>query len=270
MLLVDTEPRLGGILPQCVHRGFGLSDSGAEMDGREYLEQMMSELPIDLEIRLSTTVLSVSDDKTAIISSTTGLETVSFRQLILATGCREKSLWSLGIGGSRPQGVFPAGLAQRMVNLDGCDIGNRIVILGSGDVGLVMAGQFAEQGKKPLCIVEMAPRLGGLVRNQKRYVAANDIPVMLSSTVTELHGDKRLTGVTVTNLKSGEKKMISCDTLITALGLIPDQSLVGSLMKNDEYPNWVHLAGNCDYVHDMVDRVARNGESIGAAVAKML
>lgn len=270
VLIVDTAPRLGGILPQCLHRGFGLQCYGEEMNGKDFLDRMVSELPEELDIWLSTTVLSVSADKTALLSSAKGLETVHFRQLILATGCREVSLWSLGIGGTRPRGVFPAGLAQQLINLDSVDIGEKIVILGSGDVGLVMAGRFAELGKKPLCIIELKPQLGGLVRNQKRYIYSNIIPVMLSSTVTELHGDKLLTGITVCHLDSGEPEEIECDTLITALGLIPDRSLITPLMTDGLAPSWIHFAGNCDFVHDIVDRVLRNGEQLGNQAARLL
>ena len=267
VLAVDSAERLGGILPQCLHKGFGLQRFGTELTGPEFLERLRETLPQSLDLRLETTVIRVFPDRTALISSPVALERVRFRELIWATGCREKSIWSLPLAGTRPAGVLSAGLAQQLVNLEGICIGERIVVLGSGDVGLVMAGRFAELGKKPLAIIEKRPQLGGLVRNRKRYVEQYDIPVLLNTEVEELHGGKTLSGVTLRHTDTDEREYISCDTLITALGLIPEQTLLDGLREDGRLPDWVQLAGNCDYVHDMADAVLRDADEIGARAA---
>ena len=270
VLLTDTEKEVGGVLTQCLHSGFGLGRYGRDMTGLEMLASLRAALPDAVTLRTETTVLQVFPDRTALLVSPEGMETVRFRQLVLAVGCRERSLWSLPVAGARPAGVFTAGLAQRLLNREGVSLGKRIVILGSGNVGLVMAGRFAELGTPPLAIIEKRPQLGGLTRNQNRFVRRNGIPVRLNATVTALHGDGQLTGVTVRDLLTGNEELLPCDTLVTALGLIPEQSLADALRVGGRLPDWVQLTGNCDFVHDIADAVLRDADGAARRAAAAL
>lgn len=270
IVVADCAERPGGILPQCLHTGFGETLYGREMSGPELLARLMEAFPREICLCLNTTVLRLNPDRTALLSAPEGVETVRFRQLILATGCRERSIWSLPVAGTRPSGVMTAGLAQQLINLDGAQIGGRTVIVGSGDVGLVMAGRLAELGRKPLAIIEQQACIGGLARNRRRFAEAYEIPVMLRSEIIEIHGARELCGVTVRHTDTGATENLPCDTLITALGMIPEQSLLKPLYRGTSLPDWVQLAGNCDFVHDIVDRVLRTGETVGASAAERI
>ena len=267
VLLADSSKRVGGILPQCLHTGFGISLFGQSLTGPEFLSRLLKGFAPGVEQSLQTMVTDLAADRTARLVSPCGIRTVSFRRLVLACGCRERSIYSLPVSGTRPAGVFTAGLAQQLVNLDGVDIGDNIVILGSGDIGLVMAGRFAELGKKVVAVVEQKPSLGGLLRNQQRFIRANNIPVITLSTVDELHGGERICGVTVRHLDSGAREYLPCGTLVTALGLIPDRSLLDGISEDGSLPSWVSLAGNCSFVHDIVDRVVREADALGKQIA---
>ena len=270
IVIADTLPRPGGILPQCLHRGFGLSLYGREMTGPEFLEEILKDIPSGMDLRTETTVSGISADRTAWLCSREGLEQISFRYLIIAAGCREKSLYSIPVAGTRPSGVFSAGLAQQLVNLNEADIGERIVLLGSGDIGLVMAGRFAELGKPPVVVIEQKEKMGGLARNQHRYIEAYNIPVMTKATVDEVHGYPHLTGVTVRHLDDGRREYIPCDTLITALGLIPEKTLADGLAEKGCVPDWMSYSGNSDFVHEIVDSVVRDGLETGRKAAEYL
>ena len=270
IVIADALPHPGGILPQCLHRGFGLSLYGREMTGPEFLEEILKDIPSDPVLRLETTVSGILSDRTAWLCSRDGLEQISFRYLIIAAGCREKSLYSIPVSGTRPAGVFSAGVAQQLVNLNKADIGERIVLLGSGDIGLVMAGRFAELGKPPVAVIEQKEKMGGLARNQRRYIEANHIPVITEATIDEIHGYPRLTGVTVRHLDDGQREFVPCDTLITALGLIPEKTLAAKLTENGCVPEWLAYAGNSDFVHEIVDSVVREGMETGKKAAEYL
>ena len=268
ILLADRNDRLGGILPQCIHNGFGLGRFHEDLTGPEYAARYIEFVRgTGVEIRLDTFVLELSSDKTAVLSSPDGVEKISFRACVLATGCRERPIGSLPVAGSRPAGVFTAGTAQKMVNLGGYDIGREIVILGSGDIGMIMARRFAINGCHVRAIVEIEDHLGGLVRNQKNCIEAYSIPVMLSSTVTRVHGEARVTGVTVRHLDTGAEEFISCDTLITAVGLIPERELAAGL---EPLPEWLRACGNCDFIHEIVDAVSSQAEAVGRDTASYL
>ena len=270
IVIADTLSVPGGILPQCLHRGFGLSLYGREMTGPEFLEEILKDIPADLDLRMETTVSGISEDRTALLCSRGGLEKISFRCLVIAAGCREKSLYSIPVAGTRPAGVFSAGLAQQLVNLNKADIGERIVLLGSGDIGLVMAGRFAELGKPPVVVIEQKEKMGGLARNQHRYIEANHIPVITKATIDEIHGYPHLTGVTVHHLDDGQREFIPCDTLITALGLIPEKTLAAGITENGCVPDWLAYSGNSDFVHEIVDSVVREGMETGKKAAEYL
>ncbi len=260
VLLAEREARLGGILNQCLHSGFG-----GGLTGPAYARQIMDRVAAsDVYVQTGTDVLRIFPDRTALLSSRTGLERVGFEKCILASGCRERSIYSLPVAGSRPAGVFTAGTAQKLMNLGGYDIGDDVVILGSGDVGQIMARQLAQAGKRVAAIIEQRDRLGGLPRNRRDCVEAYRIPVLLRCTVDEILGTSRVRGVMVRHLSTGRRWELSCGALLTALGLIPDRALCEELLKDGALPDWLRLCGNCDYVHDMVDSVVR--EAVQTAI----
>lgn len=297
IVLAEQSFRLGGILNRCTHHGFGLGYYDEDITGLEYSGRYRAELirytegtsdhmyakaaaaadpqkkPLgSIRVMKNTTVLEVRPDRTALLSSFGRIEEVSFIALVLATGSYEVPLESALIAGTRPAGVMTAGCAQGLINQDGMDIGSEIVILGSGNVGQIMAGQLADAGKTIVAMVEQNDAPGGLARNVREYIEGRNIPLILNSTVSRIHGSERITGVTVRNLISGEETFLSCDTLISALGLIPDRSLVDCLKGNctggdSGLPDWVFLAGNCDMIYDFVDAVTSAGEQTGAMAA---
>ncbi len=270
-LIADERDVPGGILLQCIHKGFGLGVFGEDLTGPEYLSHYLRKMSEngDSSLLLSTTVLSLSRDKTALLSGPKGLIKVRFRELVLATGCREKPLYALPVEGPRPSGIYTAGEAQELVNLLKREIGNRIVILGSGDIGQIMARRLSLLGKKVLAVIEKNDHPGGLLRNRKQCLEAFHIPVILSATVTKIHGMPALSGVTVFHSDTGKEELIACDTLVTSLGLIPDRTIVDGLLTDGEYPSWVHFAGNADHVHEIVDSVTKEGEALGEKLARL-
>ena len=269
ILLCDRSAYLGGILPQCIHNGFGLGYFHEDLTGPQYAARFIERMAASAaEVQLETTVLEIRTDKTALLSAPGKMESVSFDRCILACGAREKPLGALPVSGTRPAGIFTAGQAQKLVNLAHYDIGSRIVILGSGDVGQIMARRFTLLGKQVVAMVEDADHLGGLVRNQKNCIEAFQIPVMLNATITEIHGTGRIEGVTVRHLDTGAEELIGCDTLVTAVGLIPERELVRPLAAADgKLPDWLIPVGNCDFIHEIVDAVTMQAEAAGAAAA---
>ncbi|MBQ6151187.1 MAG: FAD-dependent oxidoreductase [Mogibacterium sp.] len=268
VIVADDRKVPGGVLTQCVHSGFGLGRYGKEMTGPEYSKEEFRRFDESSAIYLSDCrVLSLSSDKTALVSGSEGLSRISFRECILATGCTERPLWSLPVSGTRPEGVYTAGEAQEMIELGGYDTGNNVFILGSGDIGQIMARRFIQLGKTVVGMAEQKDHLGGMKRNQEECIRAYDIPVTLNSTVTEIHGSPHLTGVTLHHLDSGTDELIECDTLITALGLEPDRSLAEGLENDNGYPGWLHFCGNADFVHDIADSASTQGEKLGRNLA---
>jgi len=258
ILIAERESLPGGILRQCIHNGFGLGYFHEDLTGPEYAERFISRLKkSEAEFRGDTTVLELRKNRTALLSSRGKVEEVSFQRCILATGCRERAIGSLPVSGTRPAGVFSAGTAQKMVNLMGLDVGRRIVILGSGDIGMIMARRFTLLGKEVAAMVEKEAAPGGLVRNVKSCIEAYNIPVLTHSTVTKIHGSSRVEAVTVKNLLSGDEQVIYCDTLIVSVGLIPERELLADF---DELPHWLALCGNCEKVYEIVDSVSSQSE----------
>lgn len=279
VIAADERKTSGGVLPQCVHKGFGLGRYGKEMTGPEYNEEEYRHFENSGAVYMpGSRVLSISsegDAGKALLSHPGGICEVYFMECVLATGCLERSIWSLGLAGTRPLGVYTAGEAQEMIELGGYDIGDRIFILGSGDIGQIMARRFRQLGKTVICMAEIKDHLGGMKRNQEECVKAYDIPVMLRTTITEIHGYPHLTGVTVHHIDTDEYEYIECETLISSLGLIPDKSLADGLMITDAngnkaYPEWLHFCGNADYVHDIADSASSQGEKLGRMLANKL
>ncbi len=248
ILLVEHNGHLGGILHQCAHHGFGDG-----YNGPEYIQQLFTSFPKQIQCRTNTTVLQIHPNKTAVLSSADyGEETISFDQLILATGSREIPLGALEIAGTRPTGIYTAGQMQEMMNVYGVLPESPVVILGSGDLGLIMAQQIAQCGKE-VTIVEKNSVCGGLERNQIG-IKERQIPVKFQTTIAEIHGTRQLEAVT---LESGE--VLSCKTLLIAVGLVPNQELISVMGHRD----WIHVCGNCNRVHTMIESVVHEGKKAG-------
>lgn len=269
ILLAERSGQLGGILLQCLHSGFGLDTFGEELTGPEYARRYLKRLRgISIDIYTDTSVIELRPDGTALLSgAASGLMNVKAAAVILASGCRERPIGALPVAGTRPSGIFTAGAAQKMVNLSGYDIGQRFVILGSGDVGMIMARQLTLLGKKVIAVLEKEARCGGLERNRINCLEHYNIPLRTLCTVTRIHGNARIEGVTVCDFSDGHEEYIACDTLITSVGLIPERELSEQAGGGGELPDWLFLCGNACYVHDLVDDVTREGEAVGRAAA---
>lgn len=249
--IVDRKKTMGGVLLQCAHRGFG-----QKLTGGEYLQELLRGFPEEITVITDTTVLSVYGNKTAMLS---GGRIVSFDQLILAAGCREIPVGALPIGGTRPEGVYTAGQMQEMMNLYGVIPEGPAVILGSGDLGLIMAKQLAEH-EIAVTLVEKKPSCGGMARN-RRCLEEYPIELICNATITEVFGQKRLEGAALS-----DNRELPCKTLLIAVGLRPERELVSHLGN----PDWLHICGNCNVVHPMVESVTQEGKQAGFAACRQL
>lgn len=250
--LVECRTAMGGVLLQCAHQGFGQRQTGPE-----YIRQLLDGFPESVEFFPDTTVLSVGANRTAQLS---GGRSLSFRQLILATGCREIPAGSLPIAGTRPKGVYTAGQMQARINLHGFRPQGPVVILGSGDIGLIVAAQLAELGIPISGIVEQRPCIGGLARN-RQFLRRTSLPVFLNNTVAELRGYPQLEGVSLL-----DGTLLPCRTLLIAVGLRPETELVWHLGN----PDWLTLCGNCRRVQPMVEAVVNEGIQAGLTAGKQM
>ena len=240
MVVLERDRKAGGILRQCIHNGFGLHRFGEELTGPEYAHRYY-EMVVQrgISIKTGTTVLDITPAKdgedaaayVTAISETEGVFTLRAGAVVLAMGCRERSKGALNIAGTRPAGIYSAGTAQRFVNMEGYMPGRSVVILGSGDIGLIMARRMTLEGAKVKAVCELMPYSGGLARNITQCLDDFDIPLMLSHTVTKIHGKERLTGVTVSAVDGqrrpipGSEVYFDCDTLLLSVGLIPENEL---------------------------------------------
>lgn len=259
ILLADRAVQPGGILPQCLHEGFGIATFGKELTGPEYAAKLSESLQrTDILYYPETEVLSIAHEKTAVLSRRGALDQVGFEKLLLATGSREKTIGALPIAGTRPAGIFTAGQAQERINLLHQDLGENILILGSGDLGMIIARRFTLEGKHVIAVLEQNAHYSGMARNYHRCIEACRIPIRFRTTVTEVHGTGRICGVTIRNLETGERELIPCDTLIIAVGLIPERELVRGLGD----PDWLYSVGNCRQIYDIVDSAVAEAEQI--------
>ena len=268
VIIAERANVLGGILNQCIHHGFGHGYFGEDLTGPEYAERFTRRIiESDVKVLLETTVLQLQN-RCALLAGSCGVGWVAFQHCILAVGCRERTINSLPVGGTRPAGIYTAGTAQKLVNIGNYDVGDEIVILGSGDIGQIMARRFTLCGKHVVAMIEKRGALGGLARNQKECILAYHIPTILNAAVDEIAGERRIAGVMVRHLDTGSRELLACNTLITALGLIPAQELIMPLKKDGAMPPWLHLCGNCDYVHEIVDSVTVQAEALGMELGK--
>ncbi len=250
ILLVDRKQTLGGVLRQCVHHGFG---SG--LNGPEYIEKISVGFPDDITLWMNATVMEVKENRTAkILGPQIGERTVAFQQLVLATGCREIPMGALPIVGTRPKGIYTAGQMQEMMNLHGFQPEGPVVILGSGDLGLILANQMAQIGLN-VTLVEKQAACGGMARNQ-RCLNLPNIHLHCNATIEEVFGENDIQGVLLTD---GER--YPCKTLLIAVGLKPEQEVIYGLEQSD----WLHICGNCRKVHPMVEAVVNEGTQAGKA-----
>ena len=292
VLILERDTRLGGILNQCIHNGFGLHTFKEELTGPEYAARFEARVrALQIEYRLGTMVLSISPEKTVTaVSREEGLVTIEAKAVILAMGCRERARGALNIPGFRPAGIFSAGTAQRLVNMEGYMPGREVVILGSGDIGLIMARRMTLEGAKVRVVAELQPYSGGLKRNIVQCLDDYGIPLKLSHTVTEIHGKERVTGVTISavdeNLRPipGTEEFYSCDTLLLSVGLIPENELStgagvalsrvtnGPVVNESLETNvpGIFACGNVLHVHDLVDYVSEEAAAAGRAAAVYL
>ena len=289
ILILERDAKLGGILQQCIHNGFGLHKFGEQLTGPEYAwryEQRVQALPI--AVKCNTMVLSVSPDKVIrATNSEDGVFEIHAKAIILAMGCRERPKGALNIPGTRPAGIYSAGTAQKYVNIKGYLPGKNVVILGSGDIGLIMARRMTLEGAKVHAVCEVMPYSGGLARNIQQCLHDFDIPLLLSHTVVKTHGTQRLTGVTIAQVDGqrkpipGTEREIPCDTLLLSVGLIPENELSvragielspvtnGAVVDSDRQTSveGIFACGNVLHVHDLVDFVSDEGEIAGRAAA---
>ncbi|HBB61408.1 MAG TPA: pyridine nucleotide-disulfide oxidoreductase, partial [Lachnospiraceae bacterium] len=290
ILILERDSRLGGILNQCIHNGFGLHTFEEELTGPEYAQRfidMVEERKTDY--KLNTMVLSIGRDKVVTaMNREDGLFQVQAKAVILAMGCRERPRGALNIPGYRPAGIFTAGTAQRLVNIEGYLPGREIVILGSGDIGLIMARRMTLEGAKVKVVAELMPYSGGLKRNIVQCLNDFNIPLKLSHTVVDIRGKKRVEGVTIAQVDShgkpipGTEEDYTCDTLLLSCGLIPENELSAQMgvemnpvtkgpMVNESLETnveGVFACGNVLHVHDLVDFVSEEAENAGRNAVK--
>ena len=289
LLVLEREHTPGGILRQCIHNGFGLHRFKEELTGPEYAQRDIDRArELKIPIQCDTTVLSVEDNhRVTCVSAEHGLQVFEAGAIVLAMGCRERPRGALGTPGTRCAGIYSAGTAQKFVNLEGFMPGKRVVILGSGDIGLIMARRMTLQGAKVLACVELMPYSSGLNRNIVQCLNDYDIPLYLSHTVTDIQGKERLTGVTVAEVDAkrqpipGTEIHFDCDTLLLSVGLIPETELsVGAGVEispltsgatvDDQLQTSVpgiFACGNVLHVHDLVDHVSNESFKAGHAAA---
>ena len=289
VIILDRNHWLGGILPQCIHDGFGVEETGSSMTGPEYADIYIGKAAkLGITIMSGTMVLEFSKDLEMLCANKDGIHRIVAGAIIVATGCREKTRWNAMIPGDRPSGIFTAGVAQAFINLYNLMPGKNVVVLGSGDVGLIMARRFKLEGANVLGVVEIFPYASGLPRNVVQCLQDYDIPLFLEHTVTFIEGRERLEAVTIARVDEnmspvpGTERRIECDTFLLSLGLIPENELTsGAGAKIDERTNGplvnqdlessvpgVFACGNCLQVYDTVDVLVSDAKRAGRNAAR--
>jgi NADPH-dependent 2,4-dienoyl-CoA reductase/sulfur reductase-like enzyme len=289
VLLIEREDYLGGILNQCIHHGFGREIFKEALTGPEYAQIFIEQVQdLEVECWVGAMVTELSPDKRLIVCNRKGLHRIQAQAVILGMGCRERTRMAVGIPGTRPAGIYTAGVAQNFINLRNRMPGKNVVILGSGDIGLIMARRLALEGARVLGVLEKLPYPGGLPRNIVQCLEDFDIPLYLSHTVVDIHGRHRLEGVTIAEQNpQGEilpksRRRLACDTLLLSVGLIPENELsrgAGIELDGATGGPWVdesgqtsvagiYACGNVLYVHDIVDQLTGEAQAVGRAAAE--
>lgn len=288
VLIIERDTALGGILQQCIHPGFGLSYFNKELTGPEYAGRFIEKIQeLDIDIMLKTMVLEVLPDGTIICANDNGIAYVYAKSVVLAMGCRERTRGNIKIPGTRPAGVYTAGAAQRLINRQNIMVGRRVVILGSGDIGMIMARRMTLEGAKVVAVVEILDYLAGLIRNKVQCLDDFNIPLLLSHTVTSIVGNQRVKGVKIAQVDADRKilqdteQLIECDTLLLSVGLIPENELSRNIkidmcsITNGPIVNQymqtsiptLFASGNVVHVNDLADNVSVESEIAGRSAA---
>jgi NADPH-dependent 2,4-dienoyl-CoA reductase/sulfur reductase-like enzyme len=291
VLILERDQRLGGILNQCIHNGFGLHTFKEELTGPEYAQRFIDRaVALGIPHKLNTMVLTINKDKQiTYMNCDEGVVTIEAQAVILAMGCRERARGALTIPGSRPAGIYTAGTAQRLVNIEGYMPGKKVVILGSGDIGLIMARRLTLEGAEVKLVAEIMPYSGGLKRNIVQCLDDYGIPLQLSHTVIDIKGKERVEGVTIAEVDDrmrpipGTEKDYACDTLLLSVGLIPENELsedIGLKLEKRNGPTvnesletsvpGIFACGNVLHVHDLVDYVSEEAENAGRCAVRYL
>ena len=292
VLILERQEQLGGLLHQCVHNGFGLFYFGEDLTGPEYAHRFAQKVKdVDIQVLLETMVTRISSDhQITAVSHREGYLRLQPKSIILTMGCRERSRGQLSIPGTRPAGIFTAGTAQRLVNVEGFIPGRKVVILGSGDIGLIMARRLTLEGVEVKAVVEILPYVGGLIRNEVQCLHDFHIPLLLEHTVTQIHGEQRVEAVTIAKVDKDKRPIdateqnIECDTLLLSVGLIPENELSrmagvdldplagGPAVDERRETNipGIFAGGNVVHVHDLVDDVSWEAEIAGVSAAKFV
>ena len=290
VVILERDVRLGGILNQCIHQGFGLHYFGEEMTGPEYADRFRKMVEKeDITVLLESMVLSLGKDKSVtVLSPTQGLCKIQARAIVLAMGCRERTAGAIALAGSRPAGIYTAGMAQKICNIDGYLVGKEVVILGSGDIGLIMARRMTTEGAKVKLVLELMPYSSGLKRNIVQCLDDYGIPIKYSHTVTRVEGSPALTGIYYAPVGEDRKpvlekeEFVPCDTLLLSVGLIPENDLLsgldvemsritqGAVVDENRMTSieGIFSCGNVLHVHDLVDNVSEEAEIAGKAAAE--
>ena len=292
ILILERDNCLGGILNQCIHNGFGLHTFKEELTGPEYAARYIEMVEEEhIPYKLNTIVIDINKDKeVTLINREDGLTTIKAKAIVLAMGCRERPRGALNIPGYRPAGIYSAGTAQRLMNIEGYAVGREVVVLGSGDIGLIMARRMTLEGAKVKVVAELMPYSGGLKRNIVQCLDDYGIPLKLSHTVVDIQGKERVTGVTIAQVDEkskpipGTEERVECDTLILSVGLIPAGDIANGsglavdgrtkgAFVDEHYQTsipGVFAAGNVLHVHDLVDFVSLEAEALASSAAEYL
>ncbi|MHA1730224.1 MAG: NAD(P)/FAD-dependent oxidoreductase [Promethearchaeota archaeon] len=288
VIIIERDFELGGILQQCIHNGFGLSYYKEELTGPEYAQRFIEDIKqTRIQVLLDSMVINITPDKViTVINSDRGIIKVKADSIVLAMGCRERTRGAINIPGTRPAGIYSAGTAQRLINMEGFFPGKRVFILGSGDIGLIMARRLTLEGMEVLGVAEILPYCSGLTRNFVQCLQDYNIPLYLKHTITAIRGEERVEEVTISKVDenwnpiSGTEKIFKCDTILFSVGLIPENELSskagvelgktnGPLINEYLETNisGIFACGNCLQVHDLVDWVTLEGERAGKLAA---
>ncbi|MHA1269830.1 MAG: NAD(P)/FAD-dependent oxidoreductase [Candidatus Helarchaeota archaeon] len=289
VLIIERDFELGGILPQCIHNGFGLNIFKEELTGPEFAQRYINKAQnLDIQVKLDTMALEINPDKTILaVNKNDGVLKIQPKAIILAMGCRERTRGNIRIPGTRPAGIFTAGLAQRLVNIEGLLPGRKFVILGSGDIGMIMARRLTLEGAEVKAVIEILPYTSGLIRNRVQCLEDFNIPLLLSHTITEIRGINRVESVVVSQVDEnwnpikGTEHIFECDTLLLSVGLVPENELSKTVnIKLDRTTNGpiidnyyqtnkegIFVCGNVLHVNDLVDNVALEGDIAGKNAA---
>lgn len=278
ILLLERDQYLGGILNQCIHTGFGINYFKEILTGPEYAHRFIEKLANikNIDISLKSLVVDLKADKTLTYLKPGSLETVQAKALIMATGCREKTREMVHIAGSRPAGIFSAGLAQKLINIEGLLPGENIVIVGSGDIGLIMARRFLLEGAKVKAVIEIQKQSRGLIRNVVQCIEDFEIPLYFQHKISKIFGKNRVEKVSVIRVDDENREIpgsgfnISCDTVLISVGLIPENELIELTGVNATSIPGLFVCGNALKVYDLVDSVSRDSALAGRLAAEYL